>query len=152
MYQLDYRYCIIEIRLPDEQGTNSEYGEGELATDVGHLLAFMDRTTTAVATFFALAMTGLSAGICYTAIEGLVTGKVYILSKLSPGRYETGIPGVILAVSYLVFSVGLAFGAVGIFITRKGDIFMSWFKKAAILAGIILVGYLFAHFSGRTTA
>ncbi len=112
----------------------------------------MDRTRKAVATFFALAMAGLSAGTCYTAIESLITGKVYILSKLSPGHYETGIAGVILAVSYLVFSVGLAFGAVGVFGTRKGDIYMSWFKKTAILAGIILVGSLFAHFSARTAA
>jgi hypothetical protein len=112
----------------------------------------MDRTTKAVATFFALAMAGLSAGTCYTAIEGLITGKVYILSKLSPGHYETGIAGVILAVSYIVFSVSLAFGAVGVFSTTKGDIYMSWFKQAAILAGIILVGSLFAHFFARTDA
>lgn len=97
-------------------------------------------------------MTGLSAGIGYTAIEGLITGKVYILSKLSPGHYESGISGVILAASYLVFSVGLVFGAMGVLSTEKGDMYMSWLKNAAILAGIILLGALFAHFSARTVA
>ena len=94
-------------------------------------------------------MTALAAGICYTAIEGLMTGKVYILSKLGPGHYESGISGVILAVSYLVFSIGLVFGALGVFSTGKGDIYMSWFRNAAILAGIVLLGSLFAHFSAR---
>lgn len=104
----------------------------------------MDRENRAVSVLFAVALSVLAVGISYTAIKGLLSGKVYSISRFFPGHYETGVSGTALAISYLIFSVGLVLCAGGIVSQKKGHVYMSWFKKVTILAGIVLAGVLLA--------
>lgn len=101
------------------------------------------------AIFFTFLLLGLSAILDYLAITGLLTGKVYLLSKYSPPshHYETGVAGILIAASYLIFSIGLVFSVMSLFSKNNGNVLMSLFKVAAVISCIVLTaGFAFSYY------